>query len=139
PVHLFGQVADMDQIMALANARSLPVIEDACQSIGATFKGRRAGAMGTVGCFSFFPSKNLGGAGDGGMIVTDDKALGERMNLLRGHGAKPKYYHKIIGGNFRLDTLQAAYLLVKLKHLESWSERRRQNAARYDALLRGCP
>jgi len=138
PVHLFGQVADMDQIMALANARSLPVIEDACQSIGATFKGRRAGAMGTVGCFSFFPSKNLGGAGDGGMIVTDDKALGERMNLLRGHGAKPKYYHKIIGGNFRLDTLQAAYLLVKLKHLESWSERRRQNAARYDALLRGC-
>src|SRR5579864_1583970 len=112
PVHLFGQMCDMDPIMEIANRHGLYVIEDAAQSITATYKGRKAGSIGTCGCFSFFPSKNLGGAGDGGMIVTNDQALYEKMSLLRNHGAKPKYYHKYIGGNFRLDPIQAAILLV---------------------------
>jgi dTDP-4-amino-4,6-dideoxygalactose transaminase len=139
PVHLFGQMADMDPIMEVAAHHNLRVIEDAAQAIGAQYKGRPAGSIGTVGCFSFFPSKNLGGAGDGGMIVTNDKVLGERLSLFRNHGAQPKYFHKWVGGNFRLDTIQAAYLLAKLKHLDAWSDKRRQNAALYDRLLSDCP
>ena len=139
PVHLFGQVADMDPIMEIAKKHKLFVIEDAAQSIGASYKGKKAGSIGTVGCFSFFPSKNLGTAGDGGMIVTQDAALGERLEIMRGHGSKPKYFHQVVGGNFRLDTLQAAILLVKLKHLDSWSEGRRNNAAKYDHLLKDMP
>ena len=135
PVHLFGQTADMDPILAVARKHNLAVIEDACQSIGATYRGRRACALGTLGCLSFYPTKNLGGAGDAGMVVTGDKALAERLAIFRNHGMQPRYHHKWIGGNFRLDTLQAAYLLVKLKHLDQWSEQRRRHAAHYDQLL----
>lgn len=139
PVHLFGQICEMDPILDIAAQRGLHVIEDAAQSISATYKGRRAGSMGTCGCFSFFPSKNLGAAGDGGMIVTNDRDLYERMSLLRSHGAKPKYFHASIGGNFRLDAIQAAILLVKLPHLEAWSEARRRNAAYYDGRFAASP
>jgi dTDP-4-amino-4,6-dideoxygalactose transaminase len=132
PVHLFGQMADMDPIMAIAKKCNLAVIEDAAQSITSTYKGRKAGSFGTVGCFSFFPSKNLGGIGDGGMIVTNDQQLYDRLSIMRNHGSKPKYYHKYIGGNFRLDPIQAAALLVKLPHLDQWSEARRRNAAYYN-------
>ncbi|MGO9339972.1 MAG: DegT/DnrJ/EryC1/StrS family aminotransferase [Terracidiphilus sp.] len=132
PVHLYGQMCDMDPIMEIAARHNLYVIEDAAQAISATYKGRKAGSVGTVGCFSFFPSKNLGGAGDGGMIVTNDAALHDRLVAMRSHGSKPKYYHKFVGGNFRLDPLQAAILLVKLPHLADWSEARRRNAAIYD-------
>ena len=135
PVHLFGQMAEMDPIMAVAEKHNLFVIEDAAQAIGATYKGKKAGSIGTVGCFSFFPSKNLGGMGDGGMIVTQNQELGERLRQCRNHGSKPKYYHKWIGGNFRLDTIQAAGLIVKLRHLEDWSAGRRENAAKYDKLF----
>ena len=137
PVHLFGQMADMDPIMEIANKYNLTVIEDAAQSITSTYKGRKAGSIGTVGCFSFFPSKNLGGIGDGGMIVTNDEQLYERLIVMRNHGSKPKYYHKYIGGNFRLDAIQAAALLVKLPHLDEWSERRRRNAAYYGKKFAG--
>ena len=137
PVHLFGQMADMDPIMAVAKKHNLLVVEDGAQSIGSQYKGQRAGSIGTVGCFSFFPSKNLGCMGDGGMIVTQDAALAERIAVFRNHGSKPKYYHKFVGGNFRLDTLQAAVLLVKLPHLEKWSDMRRRNAARYNELFKG--
>jgi dTDP-4-amino-4,6-dideoxygalactose transaminase len=137
PVHLFGQMADMDPIMEIANYHNLAVIEDAAQSITSTYKGKKAGSIGTVGCFSFFPSKNLGGIGDGGMIVTNDAQLYERLFVMRNHGAKPKYYHNYIGGNFRLDPIQAAVLLVKLPHLDEWSEARRQNAAYYDRKFSG--
>ena len=133
PVHLFGQMCDMDPIMAIARDHGLYVIEDAAQSITATYKGRKAGSIGTAGCFSFFPSKNLGGAGDGGMVVTNDPDLYERLLLTRNHGAKPKYYHARIGGNFRLDPVQAAVLLVKLPYLNGWSEARRRNARYYDS------
>jgi dTDP-4-amino-4,6-dideoxygalactose transaminase len=139
PVHLFGQMADMDSIMEIAKRHGLFVIEDAAQSISATYKGRKAGSIGTIGCFSFFPSKNLGAAGDGGMIVTQDEKLYERMSILRSHGAKPKYYHKYIGGNFRLDPIQAAILLVKLRYLDSWSEGRRRNASLYNDLFAETP
>jgi dTDP-4-amino-4,6-dideoxygalactose transaminase len=135
PVHLFGQMTDMDAVMAVAAQRGLLVIEDAAQAIGATWRGRPAGSIGTLGCFSFFPSKNLGGLGDGGMIVTQDEALAEKLVVFRNHGSKPKYHHHYVGGNFRLDTIQAAGLLVKLRHLDGWSAGRRQNAARYDALF----
>jgi dTDP-4-amino-4,6-dideoxygalactose transaminase len=137
PVHLYGQMCDMDPIMKIAAKHNLYVIEDAAQAISATYKGRKAGSIGTVGCFSFFPSKNLGGAGDGGMIVTSDPALYERLVAMRAHGSKPKYYHKFVGGNFRLDPLQAAILLVKLPHLQNWSEARRRNAAFYDRAFAG--
>jgi len=137
PVHLFGQVADMDPIMAIATQHNLVVIEDAAQAIGAAQNGVKAGAIGTVGCFSFFPSKNLGGMGDGGMVVSRDPALIERLTQCRNHGSKPKYYHKWVGGNFRLDTLQAAGLLVKLRHLDDWSAGRRANAAKYGQLFAG--
>jgi dTDP-4-amino-4,6-dideoxygalactose transaminase len=137
PVHLFGQMADMDPIMALAGKRNLAVIEDAAQSISSTYKGRKAGSIGTSGCFSFFPSKNLGGVGDGGMIVTNDEQLYHRLSIMRNHGSEPKYYHKYIGGNFRLDPIQAAALLVKLPHLDSWTQARCRNAAYYDKKFAG--
>jgi dTDP-4-amino-4,6-dideoxygalactose transaminase len=137
PVHLFGQMADMDAIMEIAGRCNLAVIEDAAQSITSTYKERRAGSIGTAGCFSFFPSKNLGGIGDGGMIVTNDEKLYERLYIMRNHGGRPKYYHKFVGGNFRLDPIQAAALLVKLPYLERWSEGRRCNAAYYDKKFAG--
>ncbi|MBU0494940.1 MAG: DegT/DnrJ/EryC1/StrS family aminotransferase [Chloroflexi bacterium] len=141
PVHLFGQCAEMAPMLDFAVQHGLAVIEDAAQSLGAEYPwagesgGRNAGVMGQMGCFSFFPSKNLGGFGDGGMVTTSDAALAERLRVLRVHGAKPRYYHHAIGGNFRLDTLQAAVLLVKLPHLDRWHQERRENAARYNALF----
>lgn len=135
PVHLFGQMADMDPIMQIAEKRKLVVIEDAAQAIGSEYKGRRAGSIGHYGCFSFFPSKNLGCFGDGGMVVTRDAARAEKLAILRNHGSKPKYYHKIIGGNFRLDTLQAAVVTAKLRHLDDWTAGRQSNAARYGRLF----
>ncbi|WP_129670627.1 DegT/DnrJ/EryC1/StrS aminotransferase family protein [Candidatus Chloroploca sp. Khr17] len=135
PVHLFGQMADMEPIMGLAEYHGLYVIEDAAQAIGAEYKSRRAGSIGHMGCFSFFPSKNLGGFGDGGMVTTNDPKLAERIRLLRGHGAHPKYYHRLIGGNFRLDALQAAVLRVKLAYLDQWTAARQQNAERYHQLF----
>jgi len=135
PVHLYGQMADMDPIMELARRRKLVVIEDAAQAIGAEYKGRRAGSIGDYGCFSFFPSKNLGCFGDGGMVVTNDPARAEKLSVLRAHGSKPKYYHKLVGGNFRLDALQAAVVSVKLPHLDGWTAARQRNAARYDELF----
>jgi dTDP-4-amino-4,6-dideoxygalactose transaminase len=131
PVHLYGQCADMDEILEVARRYNLPVVEDACQAIGATYKGRKAGAMGNLGCLSFFPSKNLGGAGDGGMVVTSNPQLAERVRLLRTHGAHPKYFHAIVGFNSRLDELQAAILRVKLPYLQAWSEARGENALKY--------
>jgi len=132
PVHLFGQMADMDAIMSIAEKHGLTVIEDAAQSITSEYKGRKAGSIGKAGCFSFFPSKNLGGVGDGGMIVTNDEELYNRLSIMRNHGSKPKYFHSYVGGNFRLDPIQAAALLVKLPHLDEWSQGRRRNAAYYD-------
>jgi len=139
PVHLFGQVADMDPIMEIAKKHGLAVIEDAAQAIGAEYKGRKAGSIGDFGCFSFYPSKNLGATGDGGMIVTDDKDNDELSKMLRVHGAKPKYYHKIVGYNSRLASIQAAGLLVKLKYLKSWSEKRIENAKRYVEAFKDIP
>lgn len=135
PVHLFGQCADMDPVLELGRKHNLPVIEDTAQSMGARNKGRGAGTMGEFGTYSFFPSKNLGGLGDGGMVVTNDDALAEKSRLLRTHGSKPKYYHKMVGGNFRLDALQAALLRVKLPHYNSFTERRQANAAFYSGRL----
>ncbi len=136
PVHLYGQCCDMDAIMDIAREYGAAVIEDAAQAIGARDdKDRPAGSVGDTGCFSFFPSKNLGALGDGGMVVTSRDDLKERLGVLRAHGSSPKYYHKIIGGNFRLDAIQAAVLSVKLKHLDLWSEKRRENANLYDMLL----
>ncbi len=132
PVHLFGQMADMDPIMAIAGSNSLAVIEDAAQAIGSTYKNKKAGSIGTAGCFSFFPSKNLGGIGDGGMVVTSDEAFADRLRIMRNHGQWPQYCYKHIGGNFRLDSIQAAALSVKLKHLDKWSKARRKNAAYYN-------
>jgi dTDP-4-amino-4,6-dideoxygalactose transaminase len=137
PVHLYGLCADMDPIMEIAENAGVPVIEDAAQAIGSTYKSRQAGTIGRIGCFSFFPSKNLGAFGDGGFITTSDAALAHEIRLLRNHGAEPKYFHKRIGGNFRLDALQAAVLRVKLPHLERWTSMRQANAGRYDALFRG--
>jgi dTDP-4-amino-4,6-dideoxygalactose transaminase len=135
PIHLFGGCADMDPLMALAGERGIPVIEDAAQSIGSEYKGRRAGSIGDIGCFSFFPSKNLGGYGDGGMLTTNDPALRERLAALRVHGSKKKYYHDWVGVNSRLDALQAAVLSVKFRHLDSWTEGRQRNAALYRKVL----
>ena len=139
PVHLYGQMAEMDPIMQIAGQASLAVIEDAAQAISATYKGKKAGQMGTCGCFSFFPSKNLGGIGDGGMVVTNDDELHHQLFIMRNHGMEPKYYHKYIGGNFRLDPIQAAALLVKLPHLDKWSQGRRKNAAYYNKKFKGTP
>jgi dTDP-4-amino-4,6-dideoxygalactose transaminase len=137
PVHLYGQMADMDAFMVLARQHRLAVIEDAAQAIGAALAdGRRAGSIGDIGCLSFFPTKNLGAFGDAGMCVSNDTALHERMRILRVHGGEPKYYHAEIGGNFRLDELQAAVLVIKLEHLDDWTRARQANAEHYDALLR---
>lgn len=134
PVHLYGQSADMDPLMAMAGQYGLKVIEDAAQAIGSEYKGGlRAGTIGDVGCFSFFPSKNLGAFGDAGLCTTNDPELAERMRVLRVHGGKPKYFHALIGGNFRIDELQAAILRVKLKYLDGWTAGRQRNAAYYDA------
>ncbi|MCX7754939.1 MAG: DegT/DnrJ/EryC1/StrS family aminotransferase [Anaerolineales bacterium] len=135
PVHLCGQMAEMDTILDVARRYNLYVIEDACQAIGADFHGQRAGSLGHLGCFSFFPSKNLGGAGDSGMVVCNDPTLADRAALLRNHGHRPKYYNKAIGGNFRMDALQAAILRAKLPHLENWTAARRRNAALYTELF----
>ena len=136
PVHLFGQMAEMDPVMHLADKHGLVVIEDAAQAIGAEYKSRRAGSIGYYGCFSFFPSKNLGAIGDAGMIVTNDAQGAEKLKVLRGHGAKPKYYHRVVGGNFRLDAIHAAVVSAKLPHLDSWTADRQRNAKRYDQLFR---
>ena len=136
PVHLFGRCADMDDILEVAGEHGIHVIEDAAQAIGARDdRQRSAGTVGSMGCFSFFPSKNLGGFGDGGMVVTNDATLAETLRVLRVHGGKPKYHHSLIGGNFRLDALQAAVLRVKLKYLPLWTEARRHNARRYRNLF----
>ncbi len=131
PVHLFGRCADMGPILDIAKRHGLFVIEDAAQAIGSEVGGRRAGSMGDVGCFSFFPSKNLGGVGDGGLVTCTDAALLERMTRLRNHGSHPKYFHSLVGGNFRLDAIQAAVLGVKLPHLDAWTAGRQRNAAIY--------
>lgn len=135
PVHLFGQCADMAAINRIGAARHIPVIEDACQAIGAAQNGVRAGVLGTMGCFSFFPSKNLGGFGDGGMITTNDQRLADSLAMLRVHGSRVRYLHEAIGINSRLDALQAVILHIKLKYLDQWAEGRRRNAARYQQLF----
>src|SRR6185369_8406102 len=135
PVHLFGQCAEMDRINELASPNKIAVIEDAAQAIGAEYQGKRAGSLGIVGCFSFYPSKNLGGAGDGGLLTTNDSQMAESLRILRSHGAKKKYYHDRVGINSRLDSLQAAILRVKFRFLESWAEARRANVVRYAQLF----
>ena len=135
PVHLYGQCAEMDPILETAADFNLTVIEDAAQAIGAEYGSRRAGSMGSFGCFSFFPSKNLGAFGDGGMVITTSAEFDERLRILRGHGAQPKYVHHLVGGNFRLDALQAAVVAVKLPHLDRWTAARRENADRYRRLF----
>ncbi|MDZ4384064.1 MAG: DegT/DnrJ/EryC1/StrS family aminotransferase, partial [Nitrospirota bacterium] len=148
PVHLYGQCAEMKSIAEIAGRYGIQIIEDAAQAIGADYPWKetkegstgeivwkRSGSMGILGCFSFFPSKNLGGIGDGGMVVTNDEGMAEKMKILRVHGSKPKYYHRLIGGNFRLDPVQAAVLSVKLPYLEGWHQRRRENATTYDSLF----
>ena len=140
PIHLYGQCAHMDPVCELARTYGIPIVEDAAQAIGAKYPSgegvKKAGSMGTMGCFSFFPSKNLGGIGDGGMVVTNDPELDEKLKMLRNHGAKPKYYHTMVGGNFRLDPIQAAVLSVKLPHLDKWHTMRQENAAYYDEMLK---
>ena len=135
PVHLFGQGAEMKPILDAADRHGIPVIEDAAQAIGAEYQGRRLGSMGRIGCFSFFPSKNLGAFGDAGMVTTNDADLAEKLRIFRSHGSKPKYFHKWIGGNFRIDALQAAILRAKFAHLETWTKARQRNADRYDRLF----
>jgi dTDP-4-amino-4,6-dideoxygalactose transaminase len=135
PVHLFGQMAEMDSILDIARRHKLYVIEDAAQAIGADDKGRLAGSLGDLGCLSFYPSKNLGGMGDGGMVITNNEQVADRVRLLRNHGAHPKYHHALVGGNFRLDAIQAAVLRVKLKYLDSWTAARQRNASIYRRLF----
>jgi dTDP-4-amino-4,6-dideoxygalactose transaminase len=135
PVHLFGQMAEMNQIMEIARRHNLVVIEDAAQSIGSEFQGQRAGSIGDFGCFSFFPSKNLGGFGDGGMITTNSRQMAGQLKVLRTHGYETRYYHRVAGGNFRLDAIQAAVLRVKLKYLDVWIELRQKKAENYRSLF----
>ncbi len=137
PIHLYGQCAEMDPLMEICRQYNLVVIEDAAQAIGAEYKGRRAGSMGDFGCFSFFPSKNLGAFGDAGLVTTDSQEMDERLRMLRVHGMAPKYYHQIIGGNFRIDALQAAIVAIKLDHLDQWTRGRQENAAAYRRLFDG--
>jgi dTDP-4-amino-4,6-dideoxygalactose transaminase len=137
PVHLYGLCAEMEELRSISREADVPLVEDAAQAIGATCTGRQAGALGVAGCFSFYPTKNLGGFGDGGLVTTDDDGLAARVRLLRDHGASRRYYHDAVGGNFRLDALQAAVLRVKLVHLARWNAERRRLAARYHALLEG--
>lgn len=139
PVHIFGQLADLDEIMAIAKENNLPVIEDACQAIGAVYKGQKAGSIGTAGCFSFFPTKNLGGYGDSGMIVTNDDELAKKIRILRVHGSDPKYYHSMIGYNSRIDPIQAAMLQVKFAHIDEYNEKRRRLAAVYNEVFKDLP
>ena len=136
PIHLFGLSADLDPVLDAAKTKDIPVVEDACQAIGARYKDRFVGSIGAIGCFSFFPSKGLGAFGDGGLLATNDEALEHRGRLLRVHGAQQKYSHQMVGGNFRLDALQAAILRVKVPHVATWCEQRRQNAERYRRLFR---
>jgi dTDP-4-amino-4,6-dideoxygalactose transaminase len=135
PVHLYGQCADMRALDAIARAHGIPLVEDAAQAVGAEFAGRRAGSWGAIGCFSFYPTKNLGGFGDGGLLTTSDASLADALRLLRGHGMQPRYYHHVVGINSRLDTLQAAVLNVKLAHLDDWTAARQANATRYGELF----
>jgi len=139
PVHLYGQMADMDAILDIAGRHDLPVIEDAAQAIGAEYGGKRAGSFGTTAAFSFYPTKNLGAMGDAGLITTNHIALDEKLQKLRNHGQSRTYIHDYVGGNFRMDSIQAAVLTVKLAKLEGWTETRRANAARLNELLAGCP
>jgi dTDP-4-amino-4,6-dideoxygalactose transaminase len=139
PVHLFGQLAGMEAITEIAERHNLAVIEDAAQAIGASRNGTLAGNFGDCGCFSFYPTKNLGGFGDGGLVTTNSDSLADDIRTLRDHGQKPRYFYKVIGGNFRLDGIQGAVLNVKLKYLDDWNEKRRQNAALYDNLFAGSP
>ena len=136
PVHLFGLAADLDPILDVASRAGIAVVEDAAQAIGATYKGRLAGSVGTCGCFSFFPSKNLGAFGDAGLFTTNDDDLAHRARIMRTHGMEPKYHHNVVGGNFRMDALQAAILRVKAPHLAAWTSARRENAKRYGMLFR---
>ena len=137
PVHLYGQMAEMDPVLEIAKKHNLSVIEDAAQAIGSSYKGQMAGSLGTTGCFSFYPTKNLGGIGDAGMVVTNDEKLARRLTMMRNHGDASRYEHDFVGGNFRLDAVQAAALLVKWPHLESWADARRENAAFYDEQFAG--
>lgn len=139
PVHIFGQIAQMKPICEIAARHNLAIIEDACQSIGAVQDGKKAGTFGDFGCFSFYPTKNLGAFGDAGLVTTDNPALYEKLKITRDHGQNPRYYYKFVGGNFRLDGIQGAVLSVKLKYLEKWSEKRRQNAQLYNELLADTP
>jgi dTDP-4-amino-4,6-dideoxygalactose transaminase len=139
PVHIFGQPVDMDEIRAIADKYNLHIVEDACQAIGSKYKGQRIGSIGTAGCFSFFPTKNLGGYGDGGIVVTNDEELARKIQILRVHGSNPKYYHSMIGYNSRLDALQAAMLQVKLKYIDQWNQQRREKAAIYSEALKDLP
>jgi len=136
PVHLFGQSAEMDPVLDIAARRGIPIVEDAAQAIGASYRARPLGGLGAFGCFSFFPSKNLGAFGDAGLVTTNDEALAKKARLLRTHGMEPRYYHHLVGANFRMDALQAAVLRVKAPHLAGWTERRRANADRYRSLFR---
>jgi dTDP-4-amino-4,6-dideoxygalactose transaminase len=136
PVHLYGQPCDMDALTEIARRRDLAIVEDCAQSIGATYRGRQTGSFGAAGCLSFFPSKNLGGMGDGGMVVANDDEVADRVEMLRRHGGRVKYYHEALGLNSRLDELQAAILRVKLPHLSQWEANRRRNAYRYNAMLK---
>ena len=135
PVHLFGQCANMDAMMELSAKYGVQIVEDCAQSIGATWKGQGSGSIGAVGCFSFYPTKNLGGMGDGGMLTTNDEQLADRIRLLANHGMRPRYYHSEVGINSRLDSIQAAMIGIKMEHLESYSQRRQENAANYDSLF----